>query len=128
MREMLFRGQRVDNGEWVESKSINSQIDVDGEEHIYIGLPVKSYVYPKMVTVEWVEVIPGTVGLYTGQDDKNGKKIFEGDIISSSWGYKGVVEFDRIIHAKLECLFNEDCEIIGNIHDNPEYLFGTDKT
>ena len=102
MREILFRGKDIISGEWISGFLVS-------EKHIG----------------NWVQsnpIIPETVGQFTGLTDKNGKKIFEGDILSSSWGYKGAVEFDAIMYAKLECLFNEDCEVVGNIHDNPELV------
>ena len=115
MRDILFRGKSVSNNEWVEGYyEFSYMYDSLRECHriIWADKPTRTNFLS--------EVIPETVGQYTGLTDKNDKKIFEGDILSSSWGYKGVVEFDQITYAKLECLFNEDCEIIGNIYDNPE--------
>ena len=118
MREILFRGKansEIRDGEWVYGSLLAESAntfpiiarDYDNDDD-WLGIDL------------WDTVDPHTVGQYTGLIDKNGNKIFEGDILSSSWGYKGVVEFDQITYAKLECLFNEDCEIIGNIYDNPE--------
>lgn len=120
MREILFRGKTA-GGEWVQGDLHNAKWKYDEEPTLLI--------WPKNIELEEhyeffesIEVIPETVGQYTGLTDKNGKKIFEGDILSSDWGYKGDVEFDSIMYAKLECTFNEDCEVIGNIYDNPELL------
>ena len=84
-----------------------------------------------------VEVVQETVGQFTGLTDKNGVKIFEGDIYKDSWGKLSVVEFfyadehktsghgssDRIIIVGLKLDFvPKHIEVIGNIHDNPEIL------
>jgi len=133
MREILFRGKRKDNGEWFEG--------------FYGKSGEKAYIiYDNDIAVSYVsmkEVIPETVGQYTGLSDKNGNKIFEGDIL----------EFpDRFVvvfwHTHLGCWdsnflkftnkengredmspLNWDCKskVIGNIHDNPELLKGSDK-
>lgn len=152
MREILFRGKRVDNGEWVEGTGINTQYDMHGRKHIYIGVWHFSEKEPLMKTIDWYEVIPETVGQYTGLTDKNGKKIFEGDIIKNDWcfacGYS-VIKFGQYkpldmsneyqqghlgfylehIHKadkrsvrKDILFFANKCEVIGNIHDNVEFL------
>ena len=83
---------------------------------------------------EWreVEVIPETVGQYTGLKDKNGKRIFEGDICKHRSNYSGntvisVVAYTDGHFLALVCEnsgfeLSEKLEIIGNIHDNPELL------
>ena len=124
MREILFRGKRVDNGEWVE------------------GLPYKAKYGGISAIVNNDEerflVIPETVGQFTGLTDNNGKKIFEGDIVEGAdftvedGGY-GVVSFDdgafevsgnNIIGTFHENYWGKEFEVIGNIQDNPELLEG----
>ena len=124
MRESLFRGKRVDNGDWTYG-----YLFVCWDRcYILWGMsgdnPIKE------------EVVPETVGEYTGLTDKNGKRIFEGDIVLSNkrktWVDRGKVWFDKGVFwcgerewAKLlrvVCLEDEQAEVIGNIHDNPEML------
>jgi len=65
---------------------------------------------------------------FTGITDKNGKKIFENDIVKSDWGYGELntkVEFQDIFFADNECTISENIEVIGNIFDNPDLLDGS---
>ena len=126
MREILFRGKRADNGEWVYGSLITERNLIDDE----------------------------TVGQFTGLTDKNGTKIFEGDILrlcGDGYDWNGIVVFGRTTSdednledygygwqldkiTKDEPVYTKillwveaeadgiDCEIIGNIHDNPELL------
>ena len=66
-------------------------------------------------------LLPETIGRFTGLLDKNGKKIFEGDIVRSDWGYSGVVDYEDFIYAKCECTISDNIEVIGNIHDVSEF-------
>lgn len=126
MRDILFRGKWKGNGLWVYG-------DLRQYSETHKGI----YDYDLRQTVK--VIIPETVGQYTGLTDKNGKKIFEGDIIecwSEGVKAKGVVEQRRdglwIMNPSWQkprawfLLPNErgetTVEIIGNIHDNPELL------
>lgn len=126
MREILFRGKRIDNGEWVEG--------------FFVSLDGNPFIYQKNVYafLEPVEVIPAAVGQYTGLTDKNGTKIFEGDLLSekppmNNIAYVGYVKYDtqlaafRIIFENSYNVFilgsySKSYTVIGNIHDNPELL------
>ena len=115
MKEILFRGKRVDNGEWTEGYFFKSWDKV----FLLWGMTGDC---PNME-----EVVPETVGQFTGLTDKNGKKIFEGDIVESPHGTQGVVEWQNA-----ECAFlvnigddwqtMDDCpyEVVGNIYDKEE--------
>ena len=133
MREILFRGKDVDRKEWVY-----------GGYSLYphTRFPCAPTVY-EVDEGCWhpVEVIPGTVGQYTGLNDKNGRKIFEGDIVRHYNDERMPETYDIgcIIFNTCECMFRrtsvgrndsfaiaKHClyEVIGNIHDNPELMKG----
>lgn len=125
MREHLYHGKRVDNGEWVEGFYWNR-----GQLSHYIKV-----IDDNGNLVGDYEVLPETVGEYTGLTDKNGSKIFEGYILRAIGDYEiqGVVEWQKNeCRYLVQLLGNDDWvtmedyewEIIGNIHENPELLEG----
>lgn len=127
MREILFRGKRVDNGEWVYGSLLNPYRKKPLIAHYENGQEILGYT---------VEVIPDTVGQYTGVTDKNDKKIFEHDIVRIAVGgiyANHVVSYDKEnarfvvgdIDFTMVRIFSPKIEVIG-IHDNPELLEGED--
>lgn len=131
MREILFRGKRKDNGEWV----YGNYAVTDNNEKQHFIFQNKAFEF---------EVVPETVGQYTGITDDNGKKIFEGDILGVT---NDDPDYDYITKVYLDCdtlcvdvqgqdydytsigfaieIWDNECdqvEIIGNIYDNTELL------
>jgi len=119
MREILFRAKRKDNGNWVYGDLIHNIDCVKiREREADINRIAKSYV-----------VIPETVGQFTGLTDKNGKKIFEGDIVTGLFNHTDII--GHIVYGSDATFFIERkglygiglnnaedwLEIIGNIHE-----------
>ena len=123
MREHLYRGKRVDNGEWVYGC------------YVYGG--VNHYIVVRNgLSNQYIEVLSETVGEFTGLLDKNGKKIFEGDILRLCYAtYPIKVFYDglgwkflrnkKLVKGAFDCDIKNDierCGIIGNIYETPELL------
>ena len=134
MREILFRGKRVDNGEWVYGYYQN----LCGFHEIVTENKEKSF------SVITYQVMPETIEQFTGLTDKNGKKIFEGDIVKDEYNRIMLVVWREEFYGYAFKLLSYDKEkypwsnnflfasqlrewkgcldVIGNIHDNPELL------
>ncbi len=120
MRTIEFRGKRIDNGEWV----IGQLVKMWGEWHILNSDNVNTA----------YSVDSATIGQYTGMKDKNGKEIYEGDILQDEMGFKGEISYsmaafygdfgEGIEPQYFSEGLHEACIVIGNIHDNPELLKG----
>lgn len=130
MREILFRGKRFDNGKWETGSLLVERMNTSEQQ---VMIADKMTGYPTLV-------LPETIGQYTGLTDKNGKKIFEHDILKAydpldKRYFIGVVKyFDASFYIcdtkSVPCYFGEYCftdfevEVIGNIYDNPELIGG----
>lgn len=126
VREFFFSGKRVDSDEWVHG---NLFVDDKGKKcEILVGY--MNY------RIAW-EIIPETVGQYTGLTDRNGTKIFEGDIIKHLNNSDVGFDIGKVYWDDKYCQFcrtsngdihnyriSADCcyEVIGNIYDNPELV------
>lgn len=145
MREILFRGKRKDNGEWVYGYyATQSNHACFQSELKYTSFILKDeFIDWGLGGLAEYEVIPESVGQFTGLTDKNGNKIFEGDIVkewSSHWKtpskteiniYSVVCEYLGSLHLIRKTAWGENStplyrrsivEVIGNIYDNPELL------
>lgn len=118
MREILFRGKRINNEEWVY-----------GDLTLYSKH--MSYIKVDLIEGEVFQVLTETVGQFVGSKDKNDIEIFEGDIIEQE-NEIGKVQYESnyytfaMILKRNSDLFkyikNCKCEVLGNIYDNPEML------
>lgn len=133
MREILFRGKREDNASWIYGNYIYAPSN--GDCYVYnICAPDTPY--------DWYEIGLKSLGQYIGRKDKNGAKIFEGDIVRTEFGRLCIVVWfdsrlvcgwdlepiktsENLLHdaPRSEHVFDEEyLEIVGNIYDNPELL------
>ena len=141
MREIKFRGKRLDNGEWIYGSLLVSHFKDDKKERYFITRFSGNYTFEH-------EVDPNTVGQFTGLRDKNGRDIWEGDIFKEdgsgivrsvfrvpgglafednpvSFGYDHrapVYPYSSIAEMQSVSWLSQCCEVIGNIHDDPELL------
>lgn len=124
MREILFRGKRVDNKKWVYGYLSFIYWDVPEKARIYSPDEARSF-----------DVITETIGQFTGLCDKNGTRIFEGDLVNYNGTIHKVVYENRFGNAYFGIVISDIetwkfspsvpanmMKVIGNIHDNPELL------
>lgn len=147
MREILFRGKRLDNGEWILGDLVRGSARVNpGKVYICPGLVAgQKGSYGDLMLGGFIEVDPETVGEFTGVKDANGIKIFEGDLLGPGaeelypWKipyvvapsiYGGGFSYAKRVGAicwEYSELYEDEVSnmvVVGNLCDNPELLEG----
>lgn len=154
-KEILFRGKRIIEPIKIDRYApdgwvYGGLIEVDDEEAYILPYDISGEMYRNRpyrfrandfeYTIMLAEVDPKTIGQFTGLTDKNGNKIFEGDIVKVTTGIEG---YKSTYHSAIqEVKYNAESgiavflpfdnsdmvevEVIGNIYDNPELLYNGD--
>ena len=123
MRTIKFRGKRIDNGEWV----YGAFYPIKDERVYFIINNCQSIDFDDNSTFfNGYKVHKKSVGQFTGLHDKNGKEIYEGDIVTDGVGKYKIIYDLKLAGYQPYCIFRDDpenyCEVIGNIFENPEIL------
>ena len=126
MREYKFRGKRIDNGEWVYGYYFIEERDIE-DGIIWRDIPQIQQRYGDHF--QYFDVDLATVGQYTGLHDKNGREIYEGDILRFTHEREDFINTDARIAVEIPKIYymidnpyNHSFEVIGNIYENPELL------
>lgn len=129
--DILFRGKRLDNGEWVYGYLFKGIWYYD-ESDIVAIIPEQNEVLPRC-EVEYYEIDSETIGQYIGRDDMNGNKLFTDDLIETYWRHHFG---DEKRYMGIHCVVSDSCidngigrcwpqdtlyyKVIGNKYDNPD--------
>lgn len=151
MREILFKAKRIDNGEWVEGYLFDNGFDGEEKKYFIGGLIIEKYNGTAcdewdITGIDFCEIDPETLCQFTGLCDKNGKRIWENDILMAhldefypedvtyetvEWGVAGWAahetsnidrEYGNVDREYLDEFDLKNFEVVGNIFDNKELL------